>query len=224
MLLQYPDLFPVEELTQELFYFAYQSVMTRIYGSEYLPQTSMIPFSDMFNHMSEVDNVTHYVVQKEVELLGDPAQIPKKYQHYKVKKNKLNLQIINQGETLVDKDSAAQLYRYSNPKINYIMKHKKLIKSAYAEEAALTEKLIHHREISREIVHDINFKRVVTDTGLQVWDLKYYSSESSEDNDTDEELDQFKSGLIKKLKKNELKRLRSTQKLIDIYKKQIVDA
>ena len=36
--------------------------MTRIYGSTGLPQTQMIPLSDMFNHMSEMDNITHYVV------------------------------------------------------------------------------------------------------------------------------------------------------------------
>ena len=58
---KYPDMYPPEFLTKEMFFWAYELVMTRCFGWS-LPSTCLVPFADMFNHNCEA--TTHYVVHK----------------------------------------------------------------------------------------------------------------------------------------------------------------
>lgn len=78
-----PQFFVREKITKELFFWAYEFVMTRVFGWT-LPSSSLIPFADNLNHGPLA--TTHYFVHKQMEM----GQTPK-HPNYKIKLGKINL-------------------------------------------------------------------------------------------------------------------------------------
>jgi hypothetical protein len=60
--------------------------MTRMFGSG-LPSSSLVPFGDLFNHYHCCS--THFIVNKKFE--SDELPI---HEDYKLKKNKVNLELL----------------------------------------------------------------------------------------------------------------------------------
>ena len=46
---RYPDLFPLDKFTEELFSFGWNTVQARAFGRR-LPWTALVPFADCLNH------------------------------------------------------------------------------------------------------------------------------------------------------------------------------
>lgn len=83
---RYPEFFEEEKLTKDEFLWAYQLIMTRIFGYS-LPCTCLVPFGDLFNHGN--NSGTHYIVNKLFETSPEVA-----HEQYKMKRKHLDLAII----------------------------------------------------------------------------------------------------------------------------------
>lgn len=70
--------------------------MTRCYGWS-MPSTFLIPFADLMNHHN--NTITHYMINTGIEKSND-------YSHnsYKMKKDKLNMQIFKDPELYIENE------------------------------------------------------------------------------------------------------------------------
>lgn len=108
---EFPEFFPKDQINRDVFFWAYEFVMTRVFGWS-LPSTSLIPFADMLNH--GIYAATHYVIHKKMEV-----DTEKRHPQYVVKNQKINLQLLKIQDLQIDPSK----YISKDKKKEFLIKH-----------------------------------------------------------------------------------------------------
>ncbi|KAL4463988.1 hypothetical protein ABPG74_005925 [Tetrahymena malaccensis] len=198
---QYPQFYDKEKLTKELFFWCYELVMTRVFG-HFLPYTCLVPFGDLFNHGNH--SATHYIVNNLFEADESIAH-PK----YKIKKNKIDLGIF-------DTDNKG-IFQASNNDFHYRSKRLRFVKDHYKVLCPNLKYLIENRKFIeddqlRRMVYEINAKELSANVEANIWDLKFFTTSATEDNDTDEAQTEGRKKEYDNLFHKELKIVEKNQK------------
>ncbi|EGR31971.1 SET domain protein [Ichthyophthirius multifiliis] len=205
-LIKYPQFFQKEDLQVSLINWAYQLIMTRIFGYS-LPCTCLVPFGDLFNHSN--NSRTHYIVNYKYEKEED-----KKSENYKIKKRKLNMEIFKDSEIVLEKKN----YFFKSKKLNFVKKHKNVIKNN--EIYNLDETNFLEDEILNKLVLEINTFEIQNNPQRDIWDLFFESTSQTEDNDTDEDVKEKREQEYKKLKENEVEQAEQIYQKKNFYKEE----
>ncbi|KAL4510604.1 hypothetical protein ABPG72_004758 [Tetrahymena utriculariae] len=201
-LVQYPQFYDKEKLTRELFFWCYELVMTRVFG-HFLPYTCLVPFGDLFNHGNH--SATHYIVNKYFEAEESIA-----HPQYKIKKNKIDLSIFDTNNSGKFQASNNNDFHYRCQRFRFVKDHYKVLCPNLR--SLIEDKKFIEDDILRSMVYEINTKELFANVEVNIWDLKFFTTSATEDNDTDEEQTEGRKKEYDNLFHKELKIVENNQK------------
>ena len=187
---KYPQFFPKGTYPRETFSWAYQLVMTRCYGWT-MHSTSIVPFADMLNHSKY--STDHLIYNSRFEKLGSSEKVPKEYN---LKEKAYDFQILKEGSQ--NPGGKGEEYRvkfYENPIADYVEEHRKDPELRKGRHLSRLPEFLEDRlkDELQDSVREINLQRLRRVEDENVWDLPFFSTSDSEDNDTESDEEENKS-------------------------------
>lgn len=162
--------------------------MTRVFGYS-LPCTCLVPFGDLFNHGNS--SGTHYIVNRLFEMREELS-----HEQYKIKGKHLDLSIVvGAKEEAVEEEAATvaasgpSKFEFRSKRLGFVRKNWSSVPERLREkfgdlnncDVYIEEKLL------REMTFAINAVSLEKDNTTNIWDLTYFTTSATEDNDTDED-------------------------------------
>jgi hypothetical protein len=81
----------------------------------------------------------------------------------------------------------ADSYHFQSKRFNFVKKHYKVLPKAMREAHDWDTLLYLEDSVLRDMVYEINAYELAHNREANIWDLKFYTTTATEDNDTEEE-------------------------------------